>query len=156
MQSPERMQREMSGSSSTGARDQTEMGTDTVTQIKRTAQEGTREAKGVVRSQIDQRSTEAGQKLRSQVDDLRKLTGQLRSQGQTVPAQVVERAVEPAERFANYLESSDADRILSDVEDFARRQPWAVAGAAFVVGLAGARFLKAASGDRGRTRTQEF
>ncbi len=149
MQNPEHMQRE--GSGTEGSRDALDKAAEGVTQIKRRADETTQEAKGAVRGQIDQRSTEYGQKLKAQVGDLRKLTGQLRAQGQTVPAQVVERAVEPAERLANYLESSDADRILRDVENFARRQPWAVAGAAFVVGLAGARFLKAASGDRSRT-----
>lgn len=46
------------------------------------------------------------------------------------------------------MKESDADRILRDVEDFARRQPWALAAGAFVVGLLGSRFVKASSSRR--------
>ena len=46
---------------------------------------------------------------------------------------------------SRYLTDSDADRILGDVEDFGRRQPWAVIGGGVVLGLLASRFLKASS-----------
>jgi len=51
-----------------------------------------------------------------------------------------------------YGSDSDADRILSDAEDFGRRQPWVVLAGAAAVGLAAARFLKASSRERYRSQ----
>ena len=48
-------------------------------------------------------------------------------------------------RVCRYLRESDADRILSDVEDFGRRQPWAVIAGGVALGLVASRFLKASS-----------
>src|ERR1051325_1096647 len=42
--------------------------------------------------------------------------------GKDRPAQLAERVADRAERVGGYLERSDADRILGDVEDFGRRQ----------------------------------
>ena len=49
-----------------------------------------------------------------------------------------------------WLERSDGDQILNDVEGFARRKPWAVAAGGLVLGLAASRFLKASSSERYR------
>jgi hypothetical protein len=46
------------------------------------------------------------------------------------------------------LREKDSDALLADVEDFARRQPWAVGAGALVLGFVGSRFLKASSGRR--------
>ena len=53
-----------------------------------------------------------------------------------------------AERLGGYLSDSSADRILSDVEDFGRRQPLAVIGLGVAVGFVASRFLKASSRER--------
>ena len=47
-----------------------------------------------------------------------------------------------------WLEDSDGDQILGDVEDFARRNPWAVALGGLALGFAASRVLRASSGDR--------
>jgi hypothetical protein len=47
-----------------------------------------------------------------------------------------------------YLQSADADRILADVENVARRNSWAVVIGGVVAGAAAARFLKASSSRR--------
>ena len=52
------------------------------------------------------------------------------------------------ERLGNYLTDADSDRMLRDVEDFARRQPWLVAGGGMLLGLFGSRLLKASSSRR--------
>lgn len=116
------------------------------------AQEKMRETTETVRSrmrdQVDERSTQAGGQVRSTAEALRSTGEKLREEGRDGPARAAERAAEQAEKIGGYLEQSDADRILHDVEDFGRRQPMAVAGIGLVLGFAASRFLKASSRSR--------
>src|SRR3954471_18564693 len=122
-------------------------------QAKEKAQEAAGQAKGRVREQVDQRSTEAGQQVSSTAGDLRSVGEQLREQGKDTPAKLAEQAAERTERLGSYLTESDADRILGDVEDFARKQPWAVVAGGLVLGFAASRFLKASSSQRYQQRS---
>jgi hypothetical protein len=101
-----------------------------------------------VREQVDQRSTQAGGQVRSTARALRSTGEQLREEGQDAPARAAERAADRAEQIGGWLEQSDADRILHEVEDFGRRQPLAVAAIGLAVGFAASRFLKASSRSR--------
>jgi hypothetical protein len=101
-----------------------------------------------VREQVDQRSTQAGGQVRSTAQALRSTSERLREDGQDGPARAAERAADQAEKVGGWLEQSDADRILRDVEDFGRRQPMAVAAIGLAVGFAASRFLKASSRTR--------
>jgi hypothetical protein len=76
------------------------------------------------------------------------MSGQLRSQGNDLPARLAEQVADRAKRLGGYLRESDAERILGDVEESGRRHPWAVAAAGVVIGAAGARLLKASSRPR--------
>ncbi len=93
-------------------------------QAKETAQqkvqEATGEARGRLREQVDQRSTQAGEQVRSTAGDLRTVAEQLREQGKEGPAKLAEQAAERTDRLGGYLHESDADRILGDLEEFAR------------------------------------
>jgi ElaB/YqjD/DUF883 family membrane-anchored ribosome-binding protein len=84
----------------------------------------------------------------AQAQALRSTAGQLRQQGQEAPAKAAEQMAERAERVGGYLREADGERILNDVEDFARRNPWAVVAGGIVVGIAASRFLKASSIER--------
>jgi hypothetical protein len=117
-------------------------------QVQQATGQAREQARSKAREQMDQRSTEAGQRIRSQAGDIRSVAGQLREQGKDQPAKIAEQAADRIERAGSWLEQADADRILRDIEDFARRQPWAVALGAATLGFAAARFLKASSGDR--------
>jgi ElaB/YqjD/DUF883 family membrane-anchored ribosome-binding protein len=119
-------------------------------QAKEKVQQGAEQAKSTVRDQVDQRSTDAGQKLRSQASDIHSVAGELRKQGKDAPAKVAEQAAERVERLGGYLHDSDADRILSDAEDYARRNPWVVMAGGLAAGFLASRFLKASSSDRYR------
>ncbi|MBA3258913.1 MAG: hypothetical protein H0T68_05525, partial [Gemmatimonadales bacterium] len=50
------------------------------------------------------------------------------------------------DQVAAYLREADFQRLARDVESLARRQPAIVFGAAFAIGLLGARFLKSSEG----------
>jgi gas vesicle protein len=132
-------------STTEAAKDKLEQATG---QAQEKAQEIAGQARGRAREQIDQRSTQAGEQLSSFAKAIRKSGEELRSQDQHGPARAVDRASEQAERLSAYLKDSDADRILRDAEDFARRQPWALATGAFILGLLGSRFIKASSSRR--------
>src|SRR4051795_1519105 len=108
------------------------------------------EPKQRLKEQVDQRSTEAGQQVNTVADDVRTLAGELRNQGKDKPAQYAEQAADRVQSVGQWLERSDGDQILNDVEGFARRNPWAVAAGGLVLGLAASRFLKASSSERYR------
>jgi ElaB/YqjD/DUF883 family membrane-anchored ribosome-binding protein len=115
------------------------------------AREAAGQARGRVSQEVDRRSSQAGEQVSSNASDARSVADELRKQGRDAPARYVEQAADRAERIGGYLQQSDGDRILRDVEDFARRNPWAVAAGGLLVGFAASRMLKASSGDRYRS-----
>lgn len=117
--------------------------------------EATQQARGRLREQLDQRSTQAGDRVRGVAGDARSVARELRNQGNDTPARYAEQAADRAERMGDWLHDSDGDRILRDVEDFARRNPWALAGAGLALGFAAARVLKASSAERYEHRMSE-
>jgi hypothetical protein len=117
-------------------------------QAQEKAQEAAGQAKSRLAVEVDQRSTQAGEQLRSTAGDVRSVGDELRKQGKDKPAQLAERAADQVERVGGYLHRSDGDRILSDVEDFGRRNPWAVMAGGLVAGFLASRFLKASSSRR--------
>jgi hypothetical protein len=129
----------------------------TADQAKEKAQEAAGQAKqkarSQLRSQVDQRSTDAGHRVGGFATDIRSVSETLREQGKDQPAKLADQAADRAERLGSYLEESDADRILGDIEDFGRRQPWAVIAGGVALGLVASRLLKASSTDRYQRRT---
>ena len=120
------------------------------------AQEKAREAAGKaqegIRRQIDDRSTQAGERVGGTAQDLRSVGEELRKQGKDTPAKLADRAAEQTEKVGSYLKDNGPDRMLEDIEDFGRQRPWAVLAGGLVVGVAAARFLKASSRDRYQQR----
>lgn len=130
----------------------------TTEQAKEKAQGAAGQAKekagSQLRSQVDQRSTDAGHRVGGLASDVRAVGDSLRDQGRDQPAKLAEQAADRAERLGSYLKESDADRILGDVEDFGRRQPWAVIAGGVALGLVASRFLKASSLERYEKRAR--
>jgi hypothetical protein len=127
--------------------------TEVAGQAQEKAQQAAGQAKDQVRSQIDQRSTDAGKKVSEQGSDLRAVGDQLREQGKDGPAKLADQAAQQVERAGSWLTDSDADTILHDVEDAARKNPWAVVAGGVALGFAASRFLKASSGERYQARS---
>ena len=124
-------------------------------QASEQAQQAAGQAKERLREQLDQRSTQAGEQVTSQASDIRSVAEQLREQGKDKPAQLAEKAAERVERVGSYLTEANADRMLGDVEDFARQRPWAVIAGGMALGFAASRFLKASSTDRYYSRSPQ-
>lgn len=129
---------------------------ETVDQVQQKASELANEAKQQAAHLSDQAKTEAKSSLQSQKDvaarelhgvakALRQTGNNLRQQDQAMFAQYSNRAAESVDRISTYLEEHDLDEIVSEAEDFARRQPELFIGGAFTIGLLAARFLKSSA-----------
>jgi ElaB/YqjD/DUF883 family membrane-anchored ribosome-binding protein len=117
-------------------------------QAQEKAQEAAGQARDRIRSQVDDRSTQAGEQVSTHAQDLRSVGDSLREQGKDQPAKLADQAADRLERAGSWLTESDADRIIGDVEDFARKNPWAVMAGGLALGFAASRVLKASSSDR--------
>jgi ElaB/YqjD/DUF883 family membrane-anchored ribosome-binding protein len=117
-------------------------------QVQQTAQDLKGQATETVRKQLDNRSTDAGDQAGSLASALRRAAEELESDGKRMPADVARQAASRVDRLGKYLREGNADAFLNDVEQFARRRPWAAGGIGAALGLAASRFLKASSGRR--------
>ena len=128
------------------------------TQAKEQAQETVDEVKGRVsdrlRDQVDSQSTNLAERIGPFPEALRKAAEYLDSQGSGPAAKAVGRAADRAEQLAAYLEEATSDRILGDLEAFARRRPWVVGGIVTAAGFVASRFLTVSSERRYESRYQ--
>lgn len=120
------------------------------------AQEKAREAAGKAQQslhrQIEDRSTQAGERVSGTAQDLRSVGEELRKQGKDTPAKLADRAAEQTEKVGSYLKERGPNEMLEDVEDFGRQRPWAVVAGGLALGMVAARFLKASSRSRYQRR----
>jgi ElaB/YqjD/DUF883 family membrane-anchored ribosome-binding protein len=124
--------------------------------VQEKTQEVRSQASDKLREQVDQRSTMAGQQVTSVADAMRRTGQTMREEGNDAPAKVTDAVAERAERLGDYLTRTDGQRMLDDVEDFARRQPWVMAFGGLVLGIAASRFLKASSEGRYQARERQM
>ncbi len=116
------------------------------TDVRETAQNAVNQGKSFLGKQVDERSTVIGQQIGSLAQDLRNVGDQLRESGTAGGAAgYVDQGAELVDKVAQYLQDADSDTLIGDLENYARRQPWAIAGAALVLGFAASRFLKTSS-----------
>jgi len=118
------------------------------TQAKEKAQEVGGQARDRVRSEVDRRSTDAGEQAGSAARALRDASDRLRAEGNEPVARGIEQAAQRIDRAGSWLRDADGDRILRDVEDFGRRNPLAVVAGGLALGFAASRLLKASSRNR--------
>jgi hypothetical protein len=122
------------------------------TDVRETAQKAVDQSKSFLGKQVDDRTTQIGQQIGSVAQELRSVGDQLKQSPIAGPvAGYVDQGVGYVERLGQYLESADSDRLIGDLEGFARQQPWAVAAGALVLGFAASRFLKTSSARRYRS-----
>jgi hypothetical protein len=98
-----------------------------------------------LREQFDQRSTEVGSQVRSVAEALLRSGNDLGAEGNGGAAELTGQAADRLERLGSYLEQKTGDDFMRDVEGFARRRPWMLAGLGLLAGVAAARFMKASS-----------
>jgi hypothetical protein len=99
------------------------------------------EAKEQARQQYDARISTATGELDSLASALRRAGTELGEQ-HGMSSRVVTTVADRLESFSRSLDGKDLDRVVRDVETFARRNPAAFLGGAVAVGFLAARFLK--------------
>jgi hypothetical protein len=110
---------------------------------------------GRLRDEFDQRSNQAGTQARSLGDALRRSGSDLENEGNANAARLAGQAAERIDRVGSYLEQKSGDELIRDIEGFARRRPWMLAGLGMLAGVATARFLKASSEQRTRDYSRD-
>jgi len=129
---------------------------DAASTVQEKAGELKEQGKNQLGQTLDRRTTETGAQARKMAQALRESGERMRSEGDGGQvAGVADTAADRIERFGGYLERTSGDELLRDVESFARRRPWMVAGIGLVAGLAASRFLKASS-ERRYGSSQQF
>jgi len=122
-----------------------------VDRVQEQAQSVGAQARARTREQVDQRSSELGTRASSVAEDLRGVAEHLRSQGKSGPAGLVEQAARRVAGAGDYLQTTDGNRILHDVESLGRRRPWTAIAGGLAAGIAASRLLKASSTERYRS-----
>jgi hypothetical protein len=125
-------------------------------QVQRKAVEAKQQTRERMRQKVDTRSTQTGEQMTRTASAIRQTAQQLRGDQQEMPANVLDGVADRAERLGQYLTTTDGDRLLRDVEQFARRQPWLVAGGGAVLGFVASRFMKASSSRRYEQNGQQL
>ncbi len=121
------------------------------TEVREAAQYAVRQGKNLLDKQVDERTTWIGQQVGSVAQELRIVGEQLRSGGPLgLAAGYLDRAADQVDRLSTYLRDADSERLLGDMENVARKNPWGIAAGALVFGFATSRFLKTSSARRYR------
>jgi hypothetical protein len=124
-------------------------------QAQNTRQQAVGQAQEKLREQLNQRSSQVAAKITEQACDMRSVSDALRDHGKDGPARAADRIAGYAENVGGYLRDKDSDQLLADMEDFGRRQPWAIAAGGLTLGFIASRLLKASSSRRYQTRTAD-
>jgi hypothetical protein len=80
---------------------------------------------------------------RTIAEAMRQMSSKLSQDGQDQAAWVTDSLAERIQGLAEYLDRADGERLVHDVQDMARRNPWAFAAAGLLAGFAASRFVKA-------------
>jgi hypothetical protein len=130
---------------------------DAFTQATETAGKAASGALGQVKEQatskIDETKGNLAQSLGSVADGLRKMGDTLNeSEASGSIVNLTSRyggaLADQIEDLSGYLEGRDVGTLVRDVEGFARRNPGLFIGAAFAIGMLGARFLKSSKSNQ--------
>ncbi len=101
-----------------------------------------------LRDQFDERSNQAGAQMRTVAAALRRSSDDLGNDGNASASRLTGQAAARIDRLGGYLEQKSGDELMRDIETFARRRPWMLAGLGLLAGVAAARFVKASSEQR--------
>jgi len=97
--------------------------------------------------QLSSQKNKATDGLGSIAQIARQGTRQLRDQQHDTLAGYVERAADQIDRLSQQLRDKDVNELVNDAQRLARRRPALFIGAAFALGVIGARFFKSSSRD---------
>jgi hypothetical protein len=124
------------------------------TDVREAAQNAVEQGKSRLGKEVDERTTQIGRQVGTVAQELRHVGDQLRASGPVgLAAGYVDQAADLVDRLGVYLQDSDSEQLMGDLENIARQNPWGIAVGALVLGFATSRFLKTSSARRYRGAT---
>ena len=114
-------------------------------QVAGQAKEHAEAAKERLHGHAEERRNRLAENLRGVASGLNSAAGEIREKPETAAWQAdgIARVSSVASQAADYLAEHDTKELLTDARDYAKRYPLATIGGALVLGLLGARLLKA-------------
>ena len=132
---------------------------DTAQQVAHQAQERAGEivqrATDRGREQLTTHKGRAAEGLQTLAQATRRVGYDLRARDNTAIADITDTAAAQAERLGTFLRQTEVNDMVRGVTQFGRTQPWVFLGGAFVLGVVGARFLKASAQQAAQPETGE-
>ncbi len=113
--------------------------------VKQTVNQAAGNVQQQATEQLEGRKGQAVSNLDQVSQALQQVGGQLRQNDQAQLGQVAELAASQVGRLSGYLRNRRVGDLIDDVQDFGRRQPELMLAGAFLLGVVGARFLKASA-----------
>jgi hypothetical protein len=133
---------------------------DLLQQAKQTTSEVVDNVQQQAGSRLDRQKDEAANELQRLAGAVRNMGDELGGQQQGPIAQYAaeygRKAAAGIDRFTQYLRTNDTRALVSEIENLGRRQPALLIGGAFLLGLAGARFLKSSRSPNGSFNEQQY
>lgn len=124
-------------------------------QIRQVKEQVVDHARNTFRDAKDKASSSLGEGRRQAADQIGGIASafhsaseHLRGENQDRIAGLADSLAGQVDQVANYLRDADFSRLARDLNGLARRQPALVFGAAFALGIVGARFLKSSERSR--------
>ena len=117
--------------------------------------QATDQAKSTATSKVSEQKDKAAEGLGSVAQAFTQVGDQLRSENPTI-AGFADTAADRLQQFAGTLSTKDVTELMDDVEQFARRQPAMFLGAAFALGVVGARFFKSSTPSSSRSYQSSY
>jgi hypothetical protein len=121
-------------------------GNELLQQAKQTTSEVVGQVQQQAGTRLNRQKDEAASEIQKVAGAVRQLGDQLGGQDQGpiahYAAEYGKKAADGLERLTNYLRQNDTKALVNEIENLGRRQPVLLIGGAFLLGLAGARFLK--------------
>jgi hypothetical protein len=102
----------------------------------------TERAKSTTETVLDSRREQVAGTVQQFAGALRQTSGTLREQDQAPIAEWVDTAAEKVEQASTFLRDRPVSDIVSEAEQFARRQPLVFLAGGLLLGLAASRFIK--------------
>jgi len=125
-----------------GSKNLTDRAERAAEQAKSAAIDRVQSVRDQAQSGLDKGRSQVVEHIRHVSSALKSAGDELRKEDETI-ARYIAAAGERAESVASYVSSAEPRQLLRDAEDLARRKPAWFFGGAFLLGLAGGRFLKA-------------
>jgi ElaB/YqjD/DUF883 family membrane-anchored ribosome-binding protein len=123
-------------------------------ELRSDAQQLTSKAANRIHSEVDARKGNAAEQAKSVSNAMQAAAGQLDESAPTWLKSAFQQGADQIQRFADTIEQKDSRQILNEVQNFARERPALFLGACAAAGFAAARIFRA--GGEEQEASQQF